>query len=338
MAWWRREKGSAVSGIAVDVRSGLLPVKVLARTGVSDRAVLLHLGAIDGSRLPVFAAGSHVDLHIRGGMVRQYSLVGDPSDVDTYSICVQHEADGRGGSRAVHETIHVGSQLDVSAPRSSFALQATTARTILVGGGIGLTPLVSMAEKLHRDRSEFEFHVYARDRSSLPLADHLDARPWADAVDQHFSATGDSFRTAGPRALDVGTPGGAVYVCGPPEFIELARSRALSGGWSPAQIHVEQFVAARTAKAGASFDVVASSTGETIPVGAEQSIADALESRGYETYRSCGQGFCGSCVVGVRAGIPDHRDDFQSDAQHATNTLINTCVSRSLSATLELDV
>lgn len=338
MAWWRRKTELADSGTTGDVGSGLLHMSVLERTGVSDRSVMLRLGAVDGSQLPTFAAGSHVDLHVREGMVRQYSLVGDPSDVDAYAICVQREDDGRGGSRAVHEVLRVGSQLEISVPRSSFALQTVAGSTILIGGGIGLTPLVAMAEKLHRDRAEFEFHVYARDRSSLPLADHLDARPWADAVHQHFSATGDSFRTAGPRALDVGTPGGAVYICGPPEFIELARSRALSGGWSPAQIHVEQFVAARTAKTGASFDVVVSSTGETIPVGAEQSIADALESRGYETYRSCGQGYCGSCVVGVRAGIPDHRDDFQSDAQHATNTLINTCVSRSLTATLELDV
>lgn len=130
-----------------------------------------------------------------------------------------------------------------------------------------------------------------------------------------------------------------MYICGPEGFIDLARRRVAAAGWAESRIVTEMFSSnGSIAVAGEFFDVVASSTGERLPVAADESIADALESPGYETYRSCAQGYCGSCIVTVRSGTPDHRDAFQTDAQHASIRQINVCVSRSLSPLLELDI
>ncbi len=336
MAWWKPKRADVGPGSAA---SATHSVRVTHRTSVSDRAILLRLENSDPGRgLPSFGAGAHVDLHIERGAVRQYSLVGDPADSGAYLVCVQREDQGRGGSISVHDRLMPGALVSVSGPRNTFALRSHSSRVLLLGGGIGVTPLVSMAEQLHRDGVPFDFHVYARDRRSLPLADHLEQRPWAARVHAHYSDRGDSFRSSGPSALSEPVGGGAVYVCGPDAFVELALSRALDGGWAADQLHIERFRAPDESREGAAFEVVIASTGERVPVGENESLADALEGRGFETYRSCGQGFCGSCVVGVRGGIPDHRDDYQSDAQHRSNAIINVCVSRSRTPVLELDL
>ncbi|SIT72266.1 PDR/VanB family oxidoreductase [Microbacterium sp. RU33B] len=337
MALWRSRRAS--KGPSSASRDGLQRVRVVEKIPVSDKAVLLRLAAADeGQRLVHYPAGAHLDVHVKPGVVRQYSLVGRPGADDHYLVCVQREPDGRGGSIAVHDEIAGGELLDVSHPRSTFDLVPSARRAVLIGGGIGLTPLMSMAEHLHAESIDFEFHVYAKNPSALPLGERLEARPWTDRIRRHFSDDGDSFRDGSPQALVVPDPDGAVYICGPRGFIDLARDRALAAGWPADRVVVEQFSPASRATAQRPLDVVVASSKERIAVGAEESIADALERHGYETYRSCGQGFCGSCVVRVVAGVPDHRDDFQTPQQHAANTHINVCVSRALTPVLELDV
>lgn len=337
---WSSRKNRAAESRATTPERALQLVRVVHRAAASDGAVLLRLDSADpDTPLHRFPAGAHVDLHVRPGLVRQYSLVGAPGADDHYLVCVQREADGRGGSLAVHDELHAGTELEVSAPRSTFELVPSASSALLIGGGIGLTPLVSMAEHLHREAMDFEFHAYARNASALPLHDDLQTRPWAHRIHRHFSDGGDSFRSTAPPALSAPHPESAVYVCGPEGFINLARSRAITAGWPLDRIVSERFAPADSPSgAGTAFDVIAASTGERMTVGADETIADVLESRGYETYRSCGQGYCGSCVATVRSGIPDHRDDFQTDAQRASNRQINICVSRSLTPLLELDV
>lgn len=315
-------------------------MRVSSRVRVSDDAVLLQLDAADPEvRLAPFRAGDHLEVHVRPGLVRQYSLVGVPGAPGGYLVCVRREPYGRGGSIAVHDDLVLGAAFEVSAPRSTFRLVPEARKALLIGGGIGLTPLVSMAEQLSRDGLDFEFHVYARNAAALPMHAELATRAWGRSVYRHFSDEGDSFRTSGPPALGAADMESAVYVCGPPGFIELAISRAAAAGWPSDRVVMERFAPpAVNEEAATAFDVIAASTGERMAVGRDESIAAVLERHGYETYRSCSQGYCGSCVVGVRSGLPDHRDDFQTDAQHAANTQINVCVSRSLTPTLELDV
>jgi len=290
--------------------------------------------------LETFEAGAHVDLHLDERLVRQYSLVSRGDDTARYLVCVRHDPNGRGGSATVHERLSVGDVVDVSLPRNTFPLGRSDSSAILLAGGVGITPFVTMAEQLHRRGTPFELHAWSRDADTLPLLGMLTTSAWRDHVTLHHSDEGDSFRTSWPRSLETVDDGGAVYACGPEGFISLARDRALAAGWRADQVRSESFnPPAETPRDGdQSFTVVARSTGERIEVGADESLAEALERRGYETYRSCGQGHCGSCLTAVLAGVPDHRDDFQTDADHAAGTHINTCCSRSFSSVLELDV
>lgn len=315
-------------------------VRVVRRESASDRAVLLELRAADGVALEPFEAGAHIDLHIAPGLIRQYSLIDVERSDGAYVICVQREKNGRGGSTAVHDRVREGETLAISSPRNTFGLKQPSGRVLLLAAGVGVTPLVSMAAHLHRSGSNFEFHVYTRFKNTLPLAHYLESAHYRDHVFVHDSSLGDSFRTSAPSALKLPVDGGAVYACGPEAFVTLARDRALNAGWRTEQFHSERFSPASPPVFGdsSSFTVVAASTGEEMMVTPGESIADVLERHGYETYRSCGQGYCGSCVTRVVAGIPDHRDDTQSADEHAANSHINVCCSRSLTPTLELDV
>lgn len=309
------------------------------REAVSDRAVLLHLRPTTETALAT-TPGAHADLHLNNGVVRQYSLVNAGSDDGLLAICVQRDDAGRGGSLHVHDTLHVGEKVQISPPRNTFPLLPSAAPVLLLAAGVGITPLMSMAATLHRQGTPFELHVYGRRRAGLPLVDHLLAADYAASVFLHLSADGDSFRVSGPAMLTQPAAAGAIYACGPDSFVDLARERAVGAGWRSDQILSERFTPdAPSPLAGdAPFTVVAASTGERMRVEPTESIAEVLERRGYETYRSCGQGYCGSCITPVLSGVPDHRDDFQSDAEHASNAQINVCCSRSLSDVLELDV
>lgn len=321
---------------------GLHEVLVHAVSPVSDRAVLLELRPVSGTHaLSPYAAGAHVDLHLGQRLVRQYSLISMGAHEESYFVCVQREDAGRGGSLAVHQRVRVGDTLRVSAPRNTFALRNDREPALLLAGGVGITPLVSMAEQLHSTGTRFELHAYARNAQILPLHAHLGARPYRENVEQHFSDSGDSFRTSSPDTLT--SPGSmrAIYVCGPQSFIDLAKNRAAEAGWDPTDIMSEQFTASTGSgdtTARAPFTVIAASTGQAMEVGPDDSIADVLERNGYQTYRSCGEGYCGSCLTRVVAGIPEHRDVIQSDAEHAANTQINVCCSRSRTPILELEV
>lgn len=318
-----------------------LEVVVHAMSIASERrpegTLLIELRAADPAEpLPPYQAGAHIDVHL-GGLIRQYSLLGDPGQPGRYLIGVLRERESRGGSRAIHERLRVGDTLTISAPRNTFPLDESAGYTVLLGGGIGITPLVAMAERLDALGAPFEFHVYAADEASLPLAEHLAARPWAARVRRHYSAAGDSFRTAAPDAILDPPPGAAVYVCGPPAFIDAAVERTAS--WPEGAVHVERFALAEPVVTdGASFTVIAASSGQEMPVGEHETIAEVLERNGYEVFLSCEQGICGSCLTGVVAGIPDHRDEVQTAAEHAANTQINVCCSRARTPTLTLDI
>ena len=336
----RRSTGKAPAPRPAGPAAGLRIVRVARKEAVSDRAVLLELRAVGGAPMEPFTPGAHIDLRIGPGVVRQYSLVDVERSAGSYVICVQREPAGRGGSIAVHESIREGDTVEISLPRNTFAMDASAGRVVLLAAGVGVTPLVSMAAHLHRSGADFEFHAYTSSGSALPLRRHLESAPYRDQLVVHDSSLGDSFRSFAPAGLAQSEDGGAVYACGPEGFVTLAQDRAIEAGWRPEQFHSEQFTPTSPAPSGNSlpFTVIAASTGEEMPVAPDESIADALERRGYDTYRSCGQGYCGSCLTRVISGVPDHRDDTQSAEEHAANSHINVCCSRSLTPVLELDV
>lgn len=311
-------------------------VVVHAQTRASDRALLLDLRATDGARLPAAEPGAHIDLHL-GRLLRQYSLI-DVSTCERHLVCVQHEPEGRGGSHYVHQQLRVGDRLRVSAPRNTFGLDADPHHAVLLAGGIGVTPLLAMAGTLEARGKSYELHLYSH--GEAPLRDYIESQPYRDRVSFHDTRNGSSLRAGGRPAWTPSPDNHTIlYVCGPSGFLEAVTGHARGAGIAAEAIRSERFTLEQPADlSGDAFTVVAASTGERMVVGDGETIAEVLERNGYEVVLSCEQGICGSCLTGVCDGIPDHRDEIQSAAEHAANTQINICVSRSRSAVLTLDI
>ncbi len=332
------------NGSTVTVPGGAgaeIPVVVHALTRAAMDALLIELRHPEpGGSLPEAGPGDHIDVRF-GGYVRQYSLCSAPKDGSRYLICVKREQAGRGGSKALHKDLRVGETVRISRPRSRFPLRGG-ARALLLGAGIGVTPLLAMAEALWSEGRAFEFWFYAPDRERAPLVEYIEARPFAGRVHTRWSAHGQSARTALPAELDHPDPGTDVYVCGPTGFMEHVLGCARKAGWGEEQLHRERFApGAEPAAAGdgsAGFSVLVASSGRAYPVPAGSSIADVLQSNGVEVELSCEQGICGTCVVPVLAGIPDHRDEVLSEAEKSANDQMTICCSRALSAELTLDL
>lgn len=314
-----------------------IPV-VVARTAISgERVALIELRPEPGTALPQFRAGAHIDLHV-GPFVRQYSLLGGDDRTDRYLVGVLRERAGRGGSAAIH-ALRPGDRIRISAPRTTFPLDPDADHSILIAGGIGVTPLVAMAEQLHREGRSFELHVYTVSPATLPLGGHLDSRPWRDRVHPHYSAYGDSFRGRAPEVIPPPRPGLAVYVCGPAGLTASATACASALRWPRAAVHVEHFERSEPVETGgAPFTVVAGSTGQRLDVTEDETIAAVLQRHGFQVALSCEQGICGACITGVVDGLPDHRDEVQSSAEHEANTQITVCCSRSRTPVLTLAI
>lgn len=306
---------------------------VTGRTQVADTVVALTLEGATRT-LPDYDAGAHIDLRLRSDLVRQYSLCGSPSDTG-YRIAVHRDPDSRGGSIAVHTDLQPASRVWVSAPRSNFAIDEDAVRHVLIAGGIGVTPLFAMAWRLHVLGRDFRLIYRARSRAAAALADELAASPFAHRVRFAFSDEGG--REAGLPEL-AGCPfGKAVYCCGPVGLMDHVRDAALAAGLAPRQVRTEQFQAQAIAT-GEPFILKATRSGVTVEVGSGVTMLQALASVGVATPSSCLSGVCGACLTEVVSGLPDHRDQVQTDAEKATNRRVALCCSRALSAELEVDL
>lgn len=323
---------------------GQLEVVVHSMTRSCERSVMLEFRPLEaGAQLPEFFAGSHIDVHIPGpsasapALVRQYSLVNSDATSDRCTIAVLKEPSSTGGSIGIHERVRVGDVLKISEPRNHFPLAASEGgRSLLLAGGIGVTPIAAMAEHLHRTGVQFEFHHYAAAPQLTPLREYLVGRPFE--VQFHSAADGDGFSEVSSLPLSY-REGDHLYVCGPAGFISHARDIALAEGWPESAVHWEKFKPDEPVElTGDSFEVIAKSDGRVMKVNEEQTIAQVLEENGYAVELSCEMGICGSCITGVLEGIPDHRDEVQTDAEHAANNQINVCCSRSRTPSLTLDV
>ena len=316
------------------------PAVVYALTRAAIDTLLIELRHPEpGGRLPEAQAGDHIDLRF-DGYLRQYSLCSPTTD-GRYLICVKRERPGRGGSAALHERLHVADTVQVSGPRSRFPL-VRGERTLLLAAGIGITPLLAMAETLWREAAAFDLWFYAPDRERAPLVEYVAARPYAERVHLRLSSLGQSARTSLPEELDHADPGTQIYVCGPNGFMEHVRAQARKAGWPDGQVHQETFALDAEASAalseGGEFRVRVASSGRTYPVPSGSSIADVLQAGGVDLDLSCEQGICGACLTPVLAGVPDHRDEVLSDAERAANDRMTICCSRAHTAELTLDL
>ncbi len=291
-----------------------------------------------GMPLPRFTAGAHIDVHIRPGLVRQYSLMNSPAESRRYLIGVLRDPASRGGSAAMHDDVHAGALLRISEPKNHFPLVAAR-RSLLLAGGIGITPLLSMADSLASIGAEFALHYCTRSPDRTAFADRLDASAYARRTHFHVDSGPPRQRLDLAQVLAGPAVDTHLYVCGPAGFIGYATALAEQMGWMPDQLHVEHFGAAPVDQsADVAFEVLLARSGRRLSVPPDQSVVAVLERHGVPIDVSCEQGVCGTCVTGVLAGIPAHRDSYLSAAERASNACFTPCVSRATTNSLTLDL
>jgi vanillate O-demethylase ferredoxin subunit len=314
----------------------MLKVIVRKREVQGADVVVLDLTRADGGTLPRFDAGAHVDIHVAPGVIRQYSLCSDPADSSLYRLGVLKDPASRGGSLGVHDTLLEGAEVQISVPRNHFPLAEDAQRSLLIGGGIGITPMIAMAYALHAQGRDFELHYCARSRSTSAFVAELQAAPFAAQVQLHFDDEANPLDLTGVLAQPA-LHGVHVYTCGPAGFMDWIIAGAVQAGYSEAQIHREYFQL-DVDNSGAGFEVVAARSGKTVTVAEGQTILQALAEVGIDIEISCEQGVCGTCLCDVLEGEPDHRDVYFTDDEKAANDAILVCCSRSKSSRLVLDI
>jgi vanillate O-demethylase ferredoxin subunit len=275
-----------------------------------------------------------VDVHLADGLVRQYSLCGDPEGSGPYEIAVLREPASRGGSAAMH-ALEPGARLRLGPPRNLFPLDETAAFTLLLAGGIGITPMLAMAWRLHRLGRPFALHYCARTPARAAFLERLRGVPFAAKVVTHFDDGPESQRLNAAAQLANPAPGAHLYVCGPGGFMGHVLEAASAQGWPEARLHREYFAGAPVA-AGDAFEIEIASTGAVLPVPAGQSALAVLLAHGVEVPMACEQGICGTCLVKLVAGTPDHRDSYLTDEEHEANDQFTPCCSRAMSPRLVL--
>jgi ferredoxin-NADP reductase len=314
-----------------------ISARVGERKQEADEIISLDLVSADGEHLPAFDAGSHIDVEIENGLVRQYSLCNSPAETNRYRISILREPASRGGSSAVHDRLHPGTSLRISPPRNFFALNEAAPSSILIAGGIGVTPILAMAYRLHSINAPFSFHYAARSRERAVFFQELSSSGFSARVSVYFDDDVSGKRFEAANIVRTAKPGSHLYCCGPKGFIQHVTEVAKQLGWPAEQIHVEYF-AATPVLTGAPFDVVASRSGKVFHIPCERTILDVLTEAGIDIPSSCRSGVCSTCLTPVLDGIPDHRDIVQSDEEKAQNRRIAVCCSRSKTRQLVLDV
>lgn len=318
---------------------GSLTVRVARKALEAEGIASFELVSTDGSPLPAFAAGSHIDVQLPGGPTRQYSLCNDPAETHRYLIAVLRDAASRGGSAAMHEQVKVGDTLFISTPKNHFALAHEAQSHLLLAGGIGVTPLLCMAERLAHSGARFEMHYCTRSRARTAFVRRIEDSPLASRVQFHFD-DGPAAQRAEIDAL-VGPPGPGqhLYVCGPKGFMDAVLARARAQGWPEAQIHYEFFGAGPVGDGEAGgFEVMLASSGRVVAVPAGVSVVQALAACGIAVATSCEQGVCGTCLTRVIDGVPDHRDLYLTPEEQAAGDQFLPCCSRAKSGRLVLDL
>jgi vanillate O-demethylase ferredoxin subunit len=317
----------------------MIDVVVTRRNDEAEGICSFELAAADSVPLPAFEPGAHVDVHLADGLVRQYSLCPEPGQAGRYLVAVLREPASRGGSAAMHALLE-GDRLRIGAPRNLFPLASQTEQSLLFAGGIGITPLLAMAEHLQARGAPFRLHYCARGASRMAFAGRIRNGALAEHTQLHFDDGASQQKLDLDRDLGGHRPGAHVYVCGPTGFMDFVLSGARARGWPDAQLHREYFSAPVRADAGGDtpFEVQLGRDGISFTVPAGRSVVDVLAERGIEIPLSCEQGVCGTCVTRVLDGEPDHRDSFLSDAERAANDRFTPCCSRARSVRLVLDL
>jgi len=291
----------------------------------TDGITKYEFTSLDGADLPKFEAGAHLDVVVAPEFFRQYSLSGDPSDQSKYQIGVLRESEGRGGSDLLHRIFSEGRKVFVSKPINHFPLEPTLTKALLMGGGIGVTPMISMAHSLHREERDFEFHYSCKNQASAAFLEDIKSAPWFDKVILHFSEEGT--RADLEKILKDYKPKWHLYTCGPDRYMAAVLMAGMKQGWPDEALHKEYFSVPETPDYE-NFDFVLKLTksGQEINVKANQTPTEALANAGVHVDVKCSDGICGVCKCRLVSGEVEHRDFVLSNKQRQTSMIL--CQSR----------
>jgi tetrachlorobenzoquinone reductase len=319
-------------------------VKTIRREAEGINA--FELLPLPGAVLPPFTAGAHVTVEMNDELSRSYSLVNPQDETRRYVIAVSKDAASRGGALFMHNTVRVGDRLRVSVPQNNFRLNEAARRSVFIAGGIGITPLWCMAQRLQAIGAEWELHYAARRRSAAAFLDEMAALPRdvKARIHFHFDEELDGKKldvaaivaAASRSEADPGRSAPShIYCCGPLPMLRAFEAASVSR--PPDTVHVEYFATPEEAAPGG-FTVELARSGRTIRIPDASSILEELVKRGIDVPYSCKEGTCGTCEVRVLAGVPDHRDVVLSETERKSNSKMMICCSGSLSESLILDV
>jgi ferredoxin-NADP reductase len=321
------------AGVPVGADPNLIEVRLTAVRYAARDTNTYEFRRPDGALLPAAEPGAHIDLHLPNGLLRQYSLNLSEPNPTRYQVGIKRDPESRGGSKYIFDELKVGRLIKISAPRNNFPLDETAPHTVLIAGGIGITPIWCMVQRLVARGLPFALHYACRSRADMAFVDEL-----KDLSAVHFHFDDES----GGKFLDVAgivaaAPRDAhLYCCGP---IPMLRAfEEATKGWPPAQVHVEYFTPKQEANLEGGFVVQLARTGKEFVIPPGKSILDVLMDAGLSVAYSCQEGICGSCETPVISGIPDHRDSVLTDSERAANKTMMICCSGSKTDKLVLDI
>ena len=314
----------------------LIDVVVSTITRETADIYVYELRSKNETPLPAFSAGAHIVVHLPDGLVRSYSLCNSQDERDRYVVAVARSTTVGGGSSRMHDTVNVGDTLKLGAPHNNFPLKEDANHTVLIAGGIGVTPIWCMAQRLQQLGRSWEFIYCARTRDQTAFLQQLSAPPYVTKVRFNFDAE------PGGAMLDIGSVVGGIsesahiYCCGPTgmlnAFEDATRTRTRGTA------HLERFAAIDAPATSGGFTVKMARSGKEVHVTKGKTILDALLEIKIQATYSCMEGTCGECLTKVISGVPDHRDVYLNDEEHAANDRMTICCSGSKTDCLVLDI
>lgn len=317
------------------LKNTIINATVTSREDQTSDIAVFELSAADGSSLPNFEAGAHIDVILTPDFIRQYSISNAPGSKN-YRLGILNDPNSRGGSKHIHTELKVGTNLQISIPRNHFPLEMQAEHSILIGGGIGITPIISMAYALKERNKSFEVHYCSRSEDKAAFLDELKSE-FGDKLILHFDDAGETNRLNLSQLKSTSKLGTHIYICGPSGFMDWVIGQAKSAALPEKQIHFEYFNA-EVDISGEVFEVYAKTSDVTVQVAANESIATALKAAGVKVKMSCEEGVCGTCICDVLEGTPDHRDHFLTEEEREDNDQIALCCSRAKSGRLVVDI
>ena len=303
----------------------------------ADGVLSYELWALDGAPLPPFAAGAHIELGLPNGLSRSYSLINRPGGQDVYQIAVQRDAESRGGSAYIHESVHPGSIIEVGSPTNTFELAESASLSVFIGGGIGVTPLLGMIRRLEDLERDWRLFYAARTRSRAAFLAEFERleRVLPGRVVLRFDHEPKSRMLDLAAIIDAQPAATHFYCCGP---IGMLKDFEVAARLLPAGVRHVEYFSADTPKAKGGFEIVLARRKQVFWVKPDETILAALLENGISVPRSCCEGVCGTCETVVLEGIPDHRDKVLSPRERASNKKMMICCSGAVGERLVLDI